>query len=158
MSETVLAQDPGRRRWWLVGFLVVAALLALGLWLSSRPSNPPLQGEVEAQEVNVASRIGGRAGDIAVKEGDRVSAGQLLLTIEAPAVDAVTQQSEAALATARALQDATRSGTRPEDIAALQAVASAARAQANLGAVSARRAENLYAEGVIAAQRRDEAR
>ena len=97
-DEQPLSQ--GRRRWWLVGFLIVAALLAVGLWLSSRPSAPPLQGEVEAREVNVASRIAGSAGQPAADEGDQVTAGQLLLTIEAAAVDALTQQSNAALETA----------------------------------------------------------
>ena len=148
----------GRRRWWLIGFLAVAAILGVGLWLSSRPAAAPLQGEVDAREVNVASRISGSAGQPAANEGDRVAAGQLLLTLEAPGVDALTQQSDAALETALAIQQAAKSGVRPEDIASLQAVANAAHAQARLAATSARRADNLYAEGVIAAQRRDEAR
>ena len=130
----------------------------MGLWLSSRPVAAPLQGEVDAREVNVASRISGSAGQPAANEGDRVAAGQLLLTLEAPGVDALTQQSNAALETALAIQQAAKSGVRPEDIASLQAVANAAHAQARLAATSARRADNLYAEGVIAAQRRDEAR
>lgn len=157
MSEET-APPPDRRRWWLLGFAIIAAFLAIGLWLSSRPSSPPLQGEVEAREVNVASKVAGSAGVPTVDEGDRVAAGQLLLTIEAATVDALNQQSNAALETALALQQATANGSRPEDIASLQAVASAAHAQANLAAVSAKRANNLYAEGVIAAQRRDEAR
>lgn len=155
-DEQILS--PARRRWWLIGFLAIAVFLAVGLWLSSRPTTPPLQGEVEAREVNVASRIAGTAGQSSVEEGDRVVAGQLLMVVEAPAVDALTQQSDAALETALAIQQAANSGTRPEDIASLQAVASAAQAQARLASVSARRADNLYAEGVIAAQRRDEAR
>lgn len=157
MSED-LAPPTRHRRWFLIGFLLVAAILALGLWLSSRTIAPPLQGEVEATEVNVASRISGSAGRPAADEGDRVSAGELLLTLEAPAVDALTQQSNASLETALALQQAAANGVRPEDLASLQAVASAAQAQAGLARVSARRADNLYAEGVIAAQRRDEAR
>ncbi len=152
------AVSPERRRWFLIGFAIIAAILAIGLWLSSRPARTPLQGEVEATEVNVASRIAGSAGMPAVEEGDRVTIGQLLLTLDVPAVDALTQQSNAALETALALQQAANTGVRPEDLASLQAVATSADAQARLASISARRADNLYAEGVIAAQRRDEAR
>ncbi|WP_037502459.1 HlyD family secretion protein [Sphingomonas jaspsi] len=157
MSEEVAAAT-GQRRWLWVVVAAVAALLAVGLWLSSRPSTPRLQGEVEAREVNVASRIAGTAGQPTVKEGDRVAAGQLLLTLTAPAVDALQQQTNATLETARAIEQAANSGVRPEDIASLSAISKSADAQARLAAVSARRADNLYAEGVIAAQRRDEAR
>lgn len=150
--------EPGRRRWVGIGLAVVAAILAIGLWLSSRPSPAPLQGEVEATEINVASRIAASAGQPLVKEGDRVTAGQLLLTLTAARVDALQQQSNAALETARAISQAANSGVRPEDIASLRAIANAADAQANLAAASSWRANSLYAEGVIAAQRRDEAR
>nr|WP_276591806.1 HlyD family secretion protein [Sphingomicrobium nitratireducens] len=128
------------------------------MWLAGRPSDPPLQGEVEVREVNVAAKIAGTAGAPQVEEGDAVKKGQLLLVIEAPLVGAAQQQSAALLETAEALQAMAREGLRPEDIASLRAVAEAADAQAELARVSARRAETLYAQGVIAAQRRDEAR
>ncbi|WP_265562207.1 HlyD family secretion protein [Sphingomicrobium arenosum] len=153
-----LSLSPGKRRLAIAIFGAIALLLALGLWLAGRPSEPPLQGEVEVREVNVAAKIAGTAGAPRVEEGDEVAKGELLLTIEAPLVGAAQQQSEALLETAQALQSIAEEGVRPEDIASLRAVAEAADAQAQLARVSARRAETLYADGVIAAQRRDEAR
>ena len=157
-SESAVPLSPRKRRLALIVFGAIALLLALGLWLAGRPSEPPLQGEVEVREVNVAAKIAGTAGAPRVEEGDRVAKGDLLLVIEAPLVGAAQQQSEALLETAEALQSIAEEGVRPEDIASLRAVAEAADAQAELARVSARRAETLYAEGVIAAQRRDEAR
>lgn len=149
---------PDRRRWLIVGAALIALLLVLGLWLAGRPSDPPLQGEVAVREVNVAAKVAGTAGAPRVEEGQRVAKDTLLLVIEAPLVDAAAQQSAALAETADAIRDATNAGLRPEDVASLVAVAEAAEAQAELARVSARRAETLYAQGVIAAQRRDEAR
>lgn len=147
-----------RMRWLLyAGLLVVALLLALGLWLASRPANPPLQGQVEADSVNVATKALARIEAIRVEEGDRVKPGDVLATLDSPEIANGQQQADAALDSARAAQALTDEGARAEDVATLRATWLAAQAQADLAATSSRRADRLYAEGVIAAQRRDEA-
>ena len=140
-----------------VGLIVVAILLAIGLWLASRPATPPLQGEVDADTVNIATKALARIEAIRVQEGDRVKAGEVLATLSSPEIANGAQQAQAALDSARAAQALTDEGARVEDVASLKATWLAAQATANLAAVSATRADRLYAEGVIAAQRRDEA-
>ena len=152
---------PPKRRTRLILYAVLIAvvvLLGIGLWLASRPARPPLQGEVDADSINVATKALARVDKLLVQEGDHVAAGQVLATLSSPELGNAVKQTEATLESARAAQSLTDEGARAEDIESLRATWQATRAAADLGAVSAKRADVLYAEGVIAAQRRDEAR
>jgi HlyD family secretion protein len=141
-----------------LGLGVVALLLAIGLWIAARPGPEQLQGMVDADEVNIATKALARVDRLIAEEGQVVKPGTLLATLASPEIDAGKQQAEAALAGARALEAIADEGARREDIESLKSIWLAAQSAANLAAVTARRSENLYAEGVIAAQRRDEAR
>ncbi len=160
MTEAASEAPPSRKVRILLyaGVLVVVILLGVGLWLASRPSLPPLQGEVEADTVNVGTKVLSRVDKLLVDEGDRVRAGQLLAQLSSPEVGNGARQANAALDSAREAQSLTDEGTRVEDIDSLRANWQAAQAQAALASTSSARAERLFAEGVIAAQRRDEAR
>jgi HlyD family secretion protein len=140
----------------LVGLVVLAAIV-MGLWLASSPPPDQIQGMVDAHEVNVATKVLARADRLLAEEGDRVRPGQLLATLTSPEIAGTEQQAQGALQNAQALQALARNGPRGEDIAAARAAWMAAVAAANLAQVSSHRADSLYAEGVIAAQRRDEA-
>ena len=135
----------------------LAALAAGGLWYSSRPAPIPLQGTVEAEEVNVATKAFARVEELHVQEGERVTAGQTLAALSSPGLDLAVTQAQASLDTARAINAVVNAGARPEDIAALRAIAASTNAAADLAAVTARRMNRLHAEGVVSAQRRDEA-
>lgn len=139
------------------GLIVVAILLAIGLWLASRPAPEQLQGMVDADEVNVATKALARVDRLFVEEGARVRAGQVLAQLSSPEIAGGQAQAKSALQSAQAVQSETEQGARTEDVASVKAVWLAAQSVANLAQVSSRRAETLYAEGVIAAQRRDEA-
>ncbi len=136
---------------------VLALLLLLGLWLAARPGAEQLQGMVDADEINVATKAIARVDRLIAREGDRVKPGQLLATLTSPEIDNGRTQAQGALDSARALAAIAEEGARGEDVASLRAVWQAADAAATLARTSAARADNLYAEGVIAAQRRDEA-
>lgn len=148
---------PRRTLLMVVILLVLLALLAFGIWMAGRPVPAPLEGIVDTDEINISSKVFGRVDSLEVREGDQVEQGQLLVTMSSPEVDAGEMQALASLASAEAVQDRSENGSREEDIAALEAAWRSAQAQAELAEVTARRAGNLYAEGVIAAQRRDEA-
>ncbi len=151
---------PPPRHPWLLwgGVAVIAIIVVVGLWLASRPIVPPLQGEVEAENVNVATKALSRVERLLVDEGSRVTRGQVLAILRAPEVTSSVEQANAALASARLLQEIADKGAREEDVAALRANWEAARATADLARVTAARTQRLYEEGVVAAQRRDEAR
>ncbi|RIV81596.1 HlyD family efflux transporter periplasmic adaptor subunit [Aurantiacibacter xanthus] len=141
----------------LTGLALAVGLAAAGLWYASRPAPAPLQGVVEAEEASVATKAFARVVSLAADEGDEVRQGQILGELSSPALDLLVNQSEAGLTTADALNALADNGARPEDIASLREVSVAADAAAGLATVTAQRMERLYAQGVISAQRRDEA-
>jgi HlyD family secretion protein len=140
-----------------IGLGVAAILAALGLWYASRPVPVPLQGTVEAEEVSVATKSFARVVSLSAEEGDMVREGEILGELSSPAREMLVNQGEAAVETASALDAIVNQGARPEDIASLRSISESTRAAANLAAVTARRMNNLFAQGVISAQRRDEA-
>jgi HlyD family secretion protein len=140
----------------LIGGVVIAAI-AVGLWLASRPPPDQIQGMVDAHEVNVATKALSHADRLFAAEGDRVRPGQLLATLSSEEITGQEQEAQGALHNAQALASMAQNGPRSQDIAAARAAWQAAAAAANLAQVSSRRADALYAEGVFAAQRRDEA-
>ncbi|MBQ8964210.1 MAG: efflux RND transporter periplasmic adaptor subunit [Clostridia bacterium] len=72
-------------------------------------------------------------------------------------LDAKTEQAQGALSGAQAVQTKAEKGARVEDVASLRAVWQAAVAAADLAGKTYERTNNLYREGVVPAQRRDEA-
>ncbi|WP_242184050.1 HlyD family secretion protein [Sphingomonas sp. CARO-RG-8B-R24-01] len=140
-----------------VGLAIVVVIVAIGLWLASRPAPEQIQGMVEADSVNVATKALARVDRLLVDEGARVRAGQVLATLSSPELGNAERQAQGVLDSARAVSAVAQAGARSEDVGSLRAIWLAAQAAADLGATSSRRADTLYAEGVIAAQRRDEA-
>lgn len=137
--------------------ILVACLVALGVYLASRPQHTQLQGMVDTESINVTTKLPSRVRTLLVKEGDPVTFGEPLAILASPELDAKSAQAAGALESAQALAQRTDSGSREEDIATLRAAWQAALAQQTLAEQTAGRIERLYAEGVVAAQRRDEA-
>jgi HlyD family secretion protein len=137
--------------------LAVLAFVVIGLFLAARPAPPQVQGMVEAETFTVATKAPARVEKMLASAGDRVVQGQVLATLSSPEITAADQQAAAALQGAKAVQELSRVGARPEDIRSLESIWRSAQAAAQLAAQTARRAENLFAAGVISAQRRDEA-
>ena len=158
MSEQP-SSPPERKRRPIIILLIVAVLglIVFGLWLASRPGPEQLQGMVDADEVNVSTKALARVERLVAEEGQRVARGELLATLSSPEIAGGQDQAKGALDAARAIASETNEGARSEDIAALRSIWQAARASADLAAVTSRRTSNLYAQGVVAAQRRDEA-
>lgn len=140
-----------------VGLALTAIVVAVGLWLAGRPAPEQVQGMVDADSVNVATKALSRVDRLMADEGQRVKAGEVLATLSSPELVNAEQQAQGALDTARSLQSLALEGARGEDVGSLRAIWLSARAAADLAAVTSRRADTLYAQGVIAAQRRDEA-
>lgn len=87
---------------------VVALSIALGIgWFALRPA--PVRdileasGQVRGTEVTLSARIPGIAEVVAVREGDRVAAGQLVAQIAARELEARSAQARAQVAAARSL-------------------------------------------------------
>jgi multidrug resistance efflux pump len=104
--------------------LAVAALVAVGFYsgLFGRPAEMAGSGTIEARNIRVGSKIGGRIAEVKVREGDRVAASQVLVTFE-------DEELQAALDQARAQFERMQRGFRPEEIAEARAAAAQAAAR-----------------------------
>ncbi|GIX00919.1 MAG: secretion protein HlyD [Pirellulaceae bacterium] len=115
-------------------FAIVAALvltLLAALFYSQRREEPVVvSGFVEADEIRVGSRLGGRILELLVEEGQEVEAGQALVRFDPFTLEEQIAQAEAQLAAAQADLERLRSGFRHQEIA--QAEAQVAALQARL--------------------------
>lgn len=157
MSDTVSTPRGMRKFLPLLLGLLALGVVVLGLWLAYRPVPEQIQGMVDTDEINVATKLPSRVEKLLVQEGDHVSAGQVLVELSSPEVTAKQQQAEGMLSSAEALQSRTGKGPRSEDVSSLRATWQSAVANAGLAQKSYVRAQALFAQGVISEQRRDEA-
>ncbi|TWT65172.1 Multidrug export protein EmrA [Posidoniimonas polymericola] len=101
----------------LAAVLVVAALGGLIAYsqLTSEPDH--VSGFVEAEDVRLGSRVGGRVAEVLVEEGDRVTKGQLLVRLEPYDLKEQRAAAAADLAARQAEFDKLTAGLRPEEVA-----------------------------------------
>jgi len=102
--------------------LVLAGLAVYSSGMLNRDHSLHGSGTVEAHDIRVGSKIGGRIEKVLVREGDTVKAGQILITFD-------DKELAAALEQARANAFKSRRGYRPEEIAEARAAAEQARAE-----------------------------
>nr|WP_180183569.1 efflux RND transporter periplasmic adaptor subunit [Acinetobacter sp. YH01020] len=136
--------------------VLLLALIAFGLWKSYQPKQVELQGRVEAETIHISTKVPSRIEEIYVHDGEKVQAGQALVRLTSPEVDAKKQQALAALQSAQALQSTAERGSQQENIESLYANWQSLKAQQQLAQTTYQRGQNLYKEGVISRQRRDE--
>jgi HlyD family secretion protein len=141
----------------LTAGLAALALVGWGLWQGSRPQPEQLQGMLEARETDVALKITGRIAEVAVQEGQRVERGALLVKVDSPEVTAKLAQATGARDAAEAVAEKAKHGARGEEIRMARAQWERAVVAQDLAAKGFQRADNLFKEGLLAAQRRDEA-
>ncbi len=133
------------------------AVLGLGLWKAQQPGAEAFQGQMEVQEVDVASKVGARIADILVKEGDVITVGSPLIRLDSPEVTAKLAQATAAQEAAQATAAKAQKGARPQEVEIARLNWQRAQAAADLSQASFKRIEGLARDGLIAAQKRDEA-
>ena len=141
----------------VVAVVAVAAMFSLAGWFLLKPPPQVIQGEADATQVQVASKIFARVAKVHVKKGDFVRKGQLLVTLDSPEIRAKMSQASAARRVAGALRDKAYHGTRKEEINSALSNLQKARAAEDLAQKTLRRIDKLHADGVVPAQKRDEA-
>lgn len=143
----------------LLSAAAVACLVVLGVgfWMGIHPTEEPLYGVMQAKTVDVAAKVTGRVETLPVHEGDTVSAGQLLMTLDIPEVEAKLKEVEALKSAASARQSLVDEGARPQEIRAAKAQMQRAQAGQELAQKTFNRVHALYREGLISKQKHDEA-
>lgn len=115
------------RKGLLILLAIAAILAATALYAGWFHRDTALHGSgtVEARNIRVGSKIGGRIDRVLVREGDAVQPGQVLITFD-------DRELQAALEQSRANAQKAQRGFRPEEIAEARAAAAQAKADYEL--------------------------
>lgn len=145
-----------------LGVMVLAVVLLIG-WLCFRfyqayqPQPVRLQGQIQAQQYSISSKVPGRIDQVLVRKGDIVSKSQLIFTLFSPEITAKLEQAIAGQKAAGAMAKEAEKGARTQQIQASKDQWLTAKADAQLMEKTYQRINNLYNDGVVAEQKRDEA-
>jgi multidrug resistance efflux pump len=168
-----------KKKWWrimsrkvLIPIVLAVALAALGARsLFKRDTALTASGTLEARNVSVGSKVGGRVTQVLVAEGDHVKKDQLLVAFDDAELYAALLQARGTYAQSKANFAKLSRGYRPEEIAQAratgdsrsqaiaEATATAERAHADAGnaEIEYRRFQQLNQDGVISREQLDAA-
>jgi HlyD family secretion protein len=151
------------RRWLrfaAAGALAVAVLLA-AVWMvrhiNGDTGTLAVTGTIEAIQIDVSPKVTGRIVELAVREGQPVERGQLLVRLDAAELSAEVRRAEAALRTAQAHLADLLAGSRAQEIEQARANLRNATATRDWTQRELVRARELYGRDLIAAQEVDRA-
>lgn len=136
---------------------VVAALAIIGFLFINKPAEI-LQGQAEATSVRVSGKLPGRVVEFYVHEGYMVHKGDTLVHIHSSLAEAKLQQARAMETAAQAVDKKVDAGTRSQIIQSAYQVWQQAQAAVGISKKTYDRMQNLFAEGVVSEQKRDEAK
>ena len=141
----------------VAGFSAVVFLVGILGFFFLGKTDEVIQGQVDCDDYRVSSKLPARVVEIRVKEGDYVHVGDTLAILQVPEVKAQDQAAQATDKAAKAISDMANNGNRQEVIGTAREVYREAVAAAEIAQKTFMRMDNLYKEGVITAQKRDEA-
>ncbi|MDE5595132.1 MAG: biotin/lipoyl-binding protein, partial [Muribaculaceae bacterium] len=137
--------------------VVVAIIAIIGFVFMNKPADI-IEGQAEGTTVRISGKLPGRVVEFFVEEGDTVHAGDTLVHIHSSVVDAQLTQAEAMQEVAEAQNRKVDAGTRSQIVKAAYDLLQQANAAVTITEKTYRRMENLYNEGVMSEQKRDEAK
>ena len=140
---------------WIVLPVVLAALLVALRWSQAKSEPFHVSGFLEADEIRVGSRVGGRVAKVYVDEGSRVAVGDVLVELEP--FDLVERRAGevARVAALEARLAELVAGPRRQEIEAGRARRDAARAALSLAELDEARTRSLVAESIRAKEALD---
>ena len=139
-----------------VAVVIVAAIVLIG-WYLVKSAPVIIQGTVECTTYKASSKIAGRIEEMKVVQGQKVEQGELLYVLSTPELNAKLQQAQAAKSAAYAMDEKALQGARAQQIDAAMNMWQKAQAGKELAKKTFERVQNLYKEGVVPAQKLDEA-
>lgn len=137
--------------------VAVAVIAVVGFIFMNRPDSY-IEGQVEGTNIRISGKLAGRVQEFYVQEGDTVHAGDTLVRIHSSVMEAQLGQAEAMREVAAAQNKKVDAGTRMQIINAAADLLRQAEAAVTITKKTYDRMERLYGEGVIAEQKRDEAK
>ncbi len=142
----------------IIGIVLVLLLILVIVsgWIMSKTPDIILQGEAEAKQIKVASKIPGRIERIIVQAGQQVHKGDTLVEISTPELDAKKVQAESARNAAKSQSIKAKNGAREEQIEGAYRLWKKSIVGVDVMQKTYDRVKKLYDEGVIPAQKLDE--
>ncbi len=104
-----------------LSLFTLAALAAVGCATQAKSTNIVAAGHVEATDVHISAKVGGRLLEAPLKEGDAVKPGALIAKLDTTDIEILIRQAEADRAQAAADLRLRLAGARKEDIAEMEA-------------------------------------
>lgn len=138
--------------------VVICIVLAILGFCFLNKSDHIVEGQADATSIRISGKLPGRVVKIYAHEGDLVKAGDTLVHIHSSLADAKLMQAEGMETVARTQNQKVDAGTRSQIIQAARDMVSQAEAAVDITKKTYTRMQNLYAEGVMSEQKRDEAK
>lgn len=141
----------------LMGLIIVLVLVfVIGIYVY-KPEPVILQGEAVASEVRISGKVPGRIKEFLGEEGSFIHAGDTLVIIDSPELDAKLDQATSAEDAALAQNKKANKGARKELILGAYELWQKSLVGVDITKKSFDRVQRLYDKGVLPAQKRDEA-
>ena len=101
-TDTEVAPPPKRRRGLIVVGIVIAVLVALGVWWRSTYTEDTDDAQINGHLIQVSSRIAGHVIQVYVQENQKVKRGDPIVELDPKDFQVAVENAEAALASAKA--------------------------------------------------------
>lgn len=165
LSTRAMTSMIKRARFMPLVVLAIAVIAGWYAWTGLRHEGLPDgiaagNGRIEAVEIDLATRIAGRVRDVLVREGDFVTAGQVLARMDTDQLEAQQAEAEAQLRRARVGVETARSlvAQREAEKTAAEAVIAQREAERDAAAKRLGRTEMLSRRGSVSDQILDDDR
>ncbi|BBB91274.1 MAG TPA: efflux RND transporter periplasmic adaptor subunit [Methylomusa anaerophila] len=143
----------------VIGILVFILLGAAAGYklLNKRPDGITATGTIEVTRVDITPKTNGYITGLSIIAGDRVTAGQTIVTIDRPDLKASLLRDQAALDKALAQLRDLEKGSRSQEIQEAAAAVSSGQSSYEKASEDLRRYQTLYQQGAISRQQLDAA-
>ena len=158
MSNTVSQEQKENKALLVALGLVVAACIVLaiiGFVFLDKPADI-IEGQADATSIRISGKLPGRVADIYVSEGDMVKAGDTLVHIHSSLAEAQLMRAEGMETVARTQDRKVDAGV--DNLYACADLVTQAEAAVTITKKTYDRLQNLFNEGVVSEQKRDEAK
>jgi multidrug resistance efflux pump len=135
--------------------VVVATLLAAGSWFRGSKNELTASGTLEARNIEIGSKVGGRITQVLAQEGDTVQPNQLLVVFDSAELEGRLLQARGHLEQARANYEKVLRGNRPEEVSEARALAQDRSAEVARARADVERARAEYANAEVNFKRYD---
>ncbi len=142
----------------LVRTLIALSILVANLGCDTSGSDTRVAGQLESDRIEITAEVFEPIVEIAVREGQRVSAGELLLRQDNTRILARIRETEAALAQSNARLDELIRGPRKERLDAGRAVADGARLDLEFREIEHERAQRVFEQDLASSETLDSAK